>query len=947
MAPRDEASPPTPEDLKAAAGRPFGVGTSYGAAALRLFDNGYEPLPVVPGAKRPALSRWTGVAIDVASVTRWTRRYPDHGIGLRTGALVGIDIDVLDPELAHHVDQLVRSQFQETLMRVGKWPKRLLLYRTKQLFPKMSVQGVEVLGAGQQFVAFGIHPETGHPYHWPDGETPLEIPFEKLPLVDAAACEQLLAEVSALLPPPAGVSTSPRRRGLAGSGAVAPVRDADGRVADGRDAWLSRIAFHAVSDAVARREPLDQATLATAVWERFAATSNLSRPRKGGAAPYTRADAARKLGDKLRLLAEGRLPTRERPRVEAEYRAPTLSAGEARQELDRLLRAACRDIETWYTDSEDRESPCIGIRATVGLGKSLLARRHLMLLRDRLIAAGAPSRIAVFAPSHALAEEVAVGWRAEGMRVAVLLGYEARHPMLHRPMCRDIAAVRLAVQAGNDIHSTACSGTGDRRCKLIDSCLKQHNRTEVQAADVVVAAYDALYSGFAIDPGLLGVLLIDEGCWQRAEDRTAGTWDSCVPQEIMRGRHGKRQEERLVEDAADLMELRGRALAAFNVNRPGALSTDALRQVDLTEADCLAAVRLEERALRDPGLYPGMPSEDRVAATVQTQANERARFRADVWRAMAGQLAGYSDGKLRVLRSAAGAAEVEVTGVKAIHPNFRGKPILHLDATLRPDLARTVLPRLTVSEIDAAAPHMSLRLVTGPFGKSALCFDPRAGAEENQRRANRLAECVTYVNWRVKQAGDRVLVITYKDCETAFLDNSEVAVVHFNALAGLDVYRDVAVLIVIGRPLPRDTDLELLHAGYFGRGSTGGYHRALRGVRMRDGSSRTVRVQEHKDTGVELLRAAVCDDELIQAIGRGRGVNRTETNPLEVHVLANVALPLVHDRVLTWETVSPDIVQRMLLAGVAVDSPADAAALHPGSLRRRGAGQESVRASRI
>jgi hypothetical protein len=59
-------------------------------------------------------------------------------------------------------------------------------------------------------------------------------------------------------------------------------------------------------------------------------------------------------------------------------------------------------------------------------------------------------------------------------------------------------------------------------------------------------------------------------------------------------------------------------------------------------------------------------------------------------------------------------------------------------------------------------------------------------------------------------------------------------------------------------------------------------------------------------------------------------VNRTENNPLEVQLLSDVALPLIHDSVLAWETIAPDIVQRMLLAGMAVSSPLDAAALHPG-----------------
>jgi hypothetical protein len=70
------------------------------------------------------------------------------------------------------------------------------------------------------------------------------------------------------------------------------------------------------------------------------------------------------------------------------------------------------------------------------------------------------------------------------------------------------------------------------------------------------------------------------------------------------------------------------------------------------------------------------------------------------------------------------------------------------------------------------------------------------------------------------------------------------------------------------------------------------------------------------------MRAAICDDEIIQAIGRGRGINRKAGNPLEVHVLADVALPLAHHAVQRWDDGVPDLMQRMLLDGIAVDSPA-------------------------
>ena len=79
MAPRDASPPENHGDPKAAAGRPFGVANSYGEGALRLLDNGYEPLPIKPGTKRPTISAWTTVAVDETSVTGWARDCPGLG----------------------------------------------------------------------------------------------------------------------------------------------------------------------------------------------------------------------------------------------------------------------------------------------------------------------------------------------------------------------------------------------------------------------------------------------------------------------------------------------------------------------------------------------------------------------------------------------------------------------------------------------------------------------------------------------------------------------------------------------------------------------------------------------------------------------------------------------------------------------------------------------------
>ncbi|EAQ26835.1 hypothetical protein [Roseovarius sp. 217] len=148
-------------------------------------------------------------------------------------------------------------------------------------------------------------------------------------------------------------------------------------------------------------------------------------------------------------------------------------------------------------------------------------------------------------------------------------------------------------------------------------------------------------------------------------------------------------------------------------------------------------------------------------------------------------------------------------------------------------------------------------------------------------------------------------------------------------MAGIDAWKDVRALIVIGRPLPRDSDVSILAGVHLGAEAAGQYHATAAGLWMRDGRSRTIRVLRHGNSEAEVIRAAICDDELIQVIGRGRGVNRKADRPLDVHILADVALPLVHDRILPWDSIKPGIYEQMLLAGAAVDSASDAYALSP------------------
>lgn len=178
----------------------------------RLVTNGYAILPIAPGTKKPgqfARAAWhdypqwnrhASRATTEFEVATWSS-WPDCGVGIVGGAVVAIDIDIAeDGDLALRMEQLARERLGDTpALRIGKPPKRLLVYRTREPFAGIRRAPLEVLCLGQQFVAYAEHPDTGQPYAWPD-EGLADIDIESLPEIDAGQAAAFLDEALALIP---------------------------------------------------------------------------------------------------------------------------------------------------------------------------------------------------------------------------------------------------------------------------------------------------------------------------------------------------------------------------------------------------------------------------------------------------------------------------------------------------------------------------------------------------------------------------------------------------------------------------------------------------------------------------------------------------------------------------------------------------------------------------
>jgi hypothetical protein len=184
--------------------------TNYMAdKGLRIFLNGWEVIPITPGKKSPGIPQWASREITEEVVRGWAGNgFAGYGIGIRTGKVIMLDLDIPDKGLGDEAEQLVITHLgQGCLVRYGNRPKRGLIYRTEIPFRKIQTpeffdaegrkhQG-EALGDGQQFVAEADHPDTGRPYEW-EGFSPEDTATWELPCVTEAQVRAVIAEIAAL-----------------------------------------------------------------------------------------------------------------------------------------------------------------------------------------------------------------------------------------------------------------------------------------------------------------------------------------------------------------------------------------------------------------------------------------------------------------------------------------------------------------------------------------------------------------------------------------------------------------------------------------------------------------------------------------------------------------------------------------------------------------------------
>lgn len=161
----------------------------YDKYGKKLLSNGYGIVPVK--GKKPSLDNW---------VEDYNKKYPGftkENLGIVCCAndsnVIAIDVDTYDSVVASSIHKYIKKNFPDYLLRYGNKPKSLYLFRTEKKVRKFTSQAwvdelenvnkLEVLAKGQQFVCFGVHPDTKQEYEWATDRTPLNTDIDDLPFI--------------------------------------------------------------------------------------------------------------------------------------------------------------------------------------------------------------------------------------------------------------------------------------------------------------------------------------------------------------------------------------------------------------------------------------------------------------------------------------------------------------------------------------------------------------------------------------------------------------------------------------------------------------------------------------------------------------------------------------------------------------------------------------------
>lgn len=906
---------------------------------------GWSPLPLyAPGAldyegqphhgagKAPLLSQWQALCVRRLDLDQLRNsvlvRQDVGGLGIACGfgGVFGVDVDVDDEALADRVHGLAaRVIGTEPLVRYGRRPRRMLVFRTSDGSALHSSSTafanghkVELIGAGKQLVAFGIHPKTGLPYEWQEGRSPATVAVDDVQAVEPWQVEEFFAQLPDVLGP---VVTRTRERSEehrrqwtapeAGSSREITAT-VNGAAFSNLDSWVHGLGLNHLrrhgkgftAQATFRAGENETSLKITTAFvydhgerESYSPVGLVKRALDVGFL-----DALRWLDERVgdgtavdSYLSRRRSESTTAPEEDDPFvitppapRQPSEHpVGFVRHKLELALRRSVATADQFLDYPGKAYPPRLGIRAREGIGKS-------SRLRSILLDTPKPNTVTIVAvPTLALAHEAAGRMNAEaGRTVAEVVIGRTGADALGNAVCdhhEAAAKIRKAGGSGGQL----CRSTGPNgapvECPSYPRCAHQSQAARISQNKDLLAVFVAMPVITAEFPVIKRVLdarnmrvrllVIDES-FVNALVSTRSIASADLHQRVTVAGYVDRDSGDYVNRETATADLHKLMAGVASVAGDTAEAI-ARRSQGYRTAEPIALSDLRRAGLNAHAALKGQKAARQLVATQE-------------WKVGSG-CGDTSESALADLARATAmqdVADAVVAAFEADHEHVTGL-MSNVDTQGRHVLAVSV--RQDLSQIAASAPLLFLDAGLLPEPQMRALF---AGYREifdelvadgpgatrlhigGETASKRSLSGDTSTRTRIKSAlrfldvlvGSEHSVVTSFKSATKHLAPADFHELTFGSVRGVDVHNGADVVAVVGTTTPGPRDMEALASVLFQRPVDrveSWYDTESTSVAGIDGRACTLSTARHPDPGVEALLRATAS-EARQAAARGR-----------------------------------------------------------------------------
>jgi hypothetical protein len=624
-----------------------------------------------------------------------------------------------------------------------------------------------------------------------------------------------------------------------------------------------------------------------------------------------------------------------------------------------------------------RHSQVYLMRGPVGTGKTEdIIKGNSERQHTRLNSGKKAGQIVGFTPRHDLNDEVADRWEtASHLVAATIVGRTAKDPRHAKPgkadpnWCRYPALVETAQDHGLPVKETCCISKNSK-CNHLPGCGFMAQFEAARNADLVLMPHALLphqqdelpgkpHSMF-IDEDFLDALIFElpkpkSGFRFEVDDvLMEATAASKFNFDFPKLKRHRKEEHDCLRLQVDAGELGGVQKKFFNEE-----GDDGVTALAFNPKACSMARYLEFKLSPQlDELQPNLKGSalERCKKRNAKKLLQRARhmFMVEVWDALhelmeckdvetSGRVFLYED-------EHSGRICIGVRGLRPIVQQWRARKIIVASATMPPiEIIAHAFPDCDI------IPDEVLEVALPEHTRIIQIIDTPTAKHRTVKKSNQEALRRFIMDHARKLGMPSTLVGVQKHVEDAFAAMNpqlppSITVKHFNAVAGLNGFKNVGLMISIGRAAPSPLEIEDQIAAITGRDPQrlpeGDWFMKAKGtIKLRDGSEVKVDCYMHPDPIVEAWRRHKHTSCVIQMIGRARPYNRTADNPLTIYVLSNEPLDIPVDEVLDWEKDELEplaLVEPMACDGFVVLAPEALSTLWPTVFESKRSGEREL-----